>query len=130
MELAIDKARAITIGGERQDNYGHPIVNFLRIAIDWTIMLRLEGVLSNGEIITPQQVARMMVRLKDDREMHTPNPDNIVDGIGYLSCVDRIHRWLQVSGLGTNWFNDKDVGDMVCLLDKIIAGEYDHIKAE
>jgi hypothetical protein len=69
---------------ERASNHGRPLINFLRICLMWSVRV--------GKVITPEDTGWMMDELKDARDMHSVNPDNLVDGIGYLDCIDDMHR--------------------------------------
>lgn len=72
------------VRNEREQMYGHPAVNFERIAKFWNHYL--EG---RGEI-SPRDVAYMMILLKVARQMEIPTRDNLVDIIGYVQCVEAI----------------------------------------
>lgn len=82
-----DEAKSLVFG-DREDDYGHPRRSFTRIAQLWSVLLgdRLE----DGEWITPEDVARMMVAFKLARDVHAPKRDNRVDAIGYLIGLDRL----------------------------------------
>lgn len=80
---AIDYVR-----GARQKNYGHPLINFYRIANLWNIMLR--GRLKEDEWITPADVALLFVQVKTAREIEAHKPDNPVDMFGYLLTYNAI----------------------------------------
>jgi len=83
--------------GDRQENYGHPLANHLRIAEMWNGYLRSKNIDSNGEKISSPQialdahgVAMMMILLKCARELHTSKRDNAVDMVGYARCLAMI----------------------------------------
>lgn len=82
------EAKAL-VEGDRQEKYGHPILNFGRIADFWTTWLADK--LSPGERIDVRDVGPMMTLLKLAREMHEHQTDNIIDGCGYLQCHEMIH---------------------------------------
>jgi len=94
-ESILTEALRVT-GGDRQENYGHPIANHLRIAILWNAYLEAKGIKEDGAddpdrpILEPADVAMMMVLLKIAREMHAPKRDNLVDAAGYIRCAARI----------------------------------------
>ena len=68
--------------GARQTNYGHPRVNFQRIADLWSVIV--------GTAITPEQTGLMMVCLKIARLMETPDHrDSYVDIAGYAQATAR-----------------------------------------
>lgn len=77
-------ARLVNDGGERNTAYDHPWVNFAKISIVWSI--------NTGKHITPENVADMMMGLKNVRESFMSKPDNIVDLAGYARCKDRFEE--------------------------------------
>lgn len=79
-----------TVLEEREANYDDPARNFKRIADIWTI--QLEGVLGEGQRVTPEKVAELMIGMKLAREMHSHKRDNYDDIIGYAVCGPRMHR--------------------------------------
>lgn len=72
---------------ERQRDYGSPLLNFTRIAIDWTNKFRLWGLIDYDKIVTPRLVAWTMIGLKEMREINTAKDDNIIDTGGYAACL-------------------------------------------
>lgn len=68
---------------ERGDDYGHPRVNFQRIAGLWTALLGNQ--LTKN--ITPEDVGLMMVLLKASREKNKHKDDNLDDIDGYTACL-------------------------------------------
>lgn len=72
------------VDNDRNEAYDHPFDNFTRIAKVWSGILDLE--------ITPEQVGLCMVGVKLAREAFKPKQDNIVDGIGYLLCLNTINE--------------------------------------
>jgi hypothetical protein len=70
---------------DRQASYGHPYDNFTDIGRVWGMQLGLPN-------IPPETVGLMMVGVKLSREKHQPKRDNLVDGVGFLKCVDLIHK--------------------------------------
>ena len=85
----LDIARAITLE-DRQIEYGSPIVNFLRTAIRWSMWLEIA--------VTPYDVAVMMMDMKIARENETHKSDNLIDTIGYASCIDRMDEAMKSIG--------------------------------
>ncbi len=71
---------------ERQRDYGHPLINFLRIAVRWNILFESRL----GTLITPMDVALMMVDMKLARLQNTYTPDSVLDIAGYASCLSRM----------------------------------------
>lgn len=70
---------------QRQEQYGHPSVNFERIATGWQIIF------DDGEF-TPERVALAMVWTKICRQLHAHNQDNLIDAIGYILTIDHINE--------------------------------------
>ena len=77
-------ARLVNDGGERNTAYDHPWVNFAKISMVWSI--------NTGKHITPENVADMMMGLKNVRESFMSKPDNIIDLAGYARCKDRFNE--------------------------------------
>lgn len=67
------------IRGQRQKDYGHPSINFKRIADSWSAFLGIE--------VTPVMVSVMMILLKAQRVAEGYHHDTIVDIIGYASLA-------------------------------------------
>lgn len=67
------------VAGPRQDDYGHPIVNFRRIARIWSGILDIE--------VTEEQVALCMIGVKMAREVNKAKDDNQADIDGYNHCL-------------------------------------------
>ncbi len=73
----------------RRDEYGHPFDNFSRIAREWSLELAEQLKVD----ITPEQVGRMMIRVKMVRLRHNPkHRDSLVDISGYANCLDLIRQ--------------------------------------
>lgn len=77
-------------GGARAENYGRPLINFIRIALRWSVHL--------GHYVSPVDVVWMMVELKAAREQNVFSPDNYVDAMGYLNCADDVNAQLKEMG--------------------------------
>ena len=84
---AATKAQEIVNG--RAENYGEPEDNFAKIAKVWTGLLADK--LQKDEEIFPEDVACLMAGLKLCRETWMHDEDNLVDTIGYILCLERIH---------------------------------------
>lgn len=99
---------------ERQRDYGHPLWNFIRIAIRWNIYFgsRIDMV------ITPVDVAMMMIDMKIARLQNTYTPDSILDVAGYASCISRMDDKLKELGYihGVQAFEEMNVSQMQELL--------------
>lgn len=74
------------IYGERESDYGSVTDNFNNIAQGWSVILRTK--------VTAEQVGLAMAWLKIARHCNKPKRDNLVDGAGYLGCVDKIEKGL------------------------------------
>jgi hypothetical protein len=69
--------------GDRNKNYGTPLVNHQRIAAIWSVILGVE--------VTPSQVALCMVGVKIARLVETPDHlDSFIDGAAYLAIAGEI----------------------------------------
>jgi hypothetical protein len=78
------------VDGDRQDAYGHPLVNHERIAAFWTV--RLAEKLQHGQVIEPHDVAALMRLAKEARLMQTEgHGDSLVDLAGYADVEHGIH---------------------------------------
>ncbi len=74
--------KAIEVTKERSAKYGHPAEVHGVVASLWTGYL--------GVLITPKDIALMMVLFKMGREMTRRGEDNLVDMHGYLLAYERI----------------------------------------
>jgi hypothetical protein len=69
--------------GDRNKNYGAPLVNHQRIAAIWSVILGVE--------VTPSQVALCMVGVKIARLVATPDHlDSFIDGAAYMAIAGEI----------------------------------------
>ncbi len=80
-ETVIQEAGRI-VDGDREQTYGHPALNFERTAVLASVVF--------GHPVTVKQVALFMVCLKIAREVHQHKRDNLVDGIGYFRCIEKM----------------------------------------
>jgi|CXWL01.1.fsa_nt_gi hypothetical protein len=72
----LDRAREIA-SGDRQRDYGHPIVNHTRTAKLWSAFLGIE--------ITPEQVCDLNALQKFSRLAHSPDhEDSELDVVGWI----------------------------------------------
>lgn len=75
------------VNGDRQDQYGHPWVDYSCTADMWAAMInRRYGV---DIPITPDFACLMMVAVKLSREAGKPKRDNLVDAAGYIACAEK-----------------------------------------
>ena len=94
-ESILTEALRVT-GGDRQENYGHPLANHQRIADLWNGYLMAKQVNPDGTRVTtqlsimPTDVVSMMILLKVARELHTSKRDNFTDLAGYARCGAQI----------------------------------------
>ena len=69
--------------GNRNSNYGEPLVNHQRIASIWSVIL--------GTQVRPDQVALCMVGVKIARLIETPkHEDSFIDGAAYFAIAGEI----------------------------------------
>jgi hypothetical protein len=81
----LKEANAI-IYGDREKTYGHPAKNLQTIAHMWASYLNAKAT----ELITPKDVAAMMVLVKVARFANDPDHrDNLVDMCGYAALIER-----------------------------------------
>lgn len=86
-ELPHREAERLVLG-DRQASYGHPIDNFTANAHMWTGTLYYK--LQPNEVITPEDVALMMLQVKVAREINVKKRDNITDSHGYLMTYQMV----------------------------------------
>ena len=78
----LDEASRLT-HGNRDKNYGTPLLNHQRIAAIWSVILGLD--------ITPSQVALCMAGVKIARLVETPDhEDSFIDGAAYFAIAGEI----------------------------------------
>lgn len=86
-ETIFDEAKKI-IYGDREQTYGHPSKNFDATAALWTAHLKAKY--GNELVLDAEDVAWMMVQLKQARNMHQYKRDNLVDAAGYIGCIQKM----------------------------------------
>lgn len=78
------------ITGDRQRAYNHPRKNMRSQALIWTGILHQAGWVGPGgenDILPDRVVALMSAGIKLSRDAHHPQPDNLIDGCGYLALA-------------------------------------------
>jgi len=80
----LEEAQAL-VGGDRGNNYGHPIIDFSRSAKIWASILDTE--------VSPQQVGLCMIGVKLSRECNEHKRDNLIDIAGYALTVQMIEDY-------------------------------------
>lgn len=81
----VDIAKSL-VYGDRGEAYGHPALDYARVAQIWS------GIL--GHEVTPVQAIQCMIGIKLSRLSNTPDHrDSWVDIAGYAECGDRINRY-------------------------------------
>lgn len=83
LKTILEEAQEI-VQDQRQKDYGDVTSTFNRIASLWTAY--------TGVLITPLDVAQMMILLKVARGKNNYKRDNLVDIAGYAYCADILHR--------------------------------------
>lgn len=79
------------IDGDRNNTYGDPADDFVRIADLWNVYLRERFDVTLR--LEPADIGLLMVLLKVARLMHTPDhADSYVDIAGYAACAYEITR--------------------------------------
>ncbi|MBN50006.1 MAG: hypothetical protein CMN85_10725 [Spongiibacteraceae bacterium] len=79
----LEEANELT-GGDRQQDYGHPLDNYQRLA---DMMTGYLGARLNGDL-TAQDAGMFMVLCKVAREATKHKRDNLVDGAGYFRVIE------------------------------------------
>lgn len=87
--LAWLEEAARVVRTSRRSAYGHPLLNFARIASFYNTYL--EGRL-NGSFLNPLDVVYMNILTKVAREKQAHKDDNVVDIIGYAATHNAIHN--------------------------------------
>lgn len=119
----VDQIAEVT--NTRRNMNGKPLLNFLRVAIHWMDYLQNLGKMVAFATIDPENVCYMMELFKLARQENTFQSDNILDGIGYLDCLDAIHRQMQELGYvdGAEHFRSMDKPQLEALRDKLVRNQ-------
>jgi len=94
IELLAEAKALVT--GPRAESYGDAAVNHMRIADLWNCWLRNRSWGASG-IITPYDVAMMMLLVKVARCQQKPSHDSHVDMAGYSAVMEDIYE--QITGV-------------------------------
>ena len=86
-DTVLDEAKHL-IHGDRNSDYGHPLDDFNCTAAMWTAYLRHRGLLKPGVELVAEDVAMMMINIKQSRYANAPKRDCIVDIAGYAGTID------------------------------------------
>lgn len=76
--------------GDRQRDYDSPLPNHKRIAALWNAYLSIRR--EPTGLVSPEDVAYMMILLKIARDVFTPKRDNLVDIGGYARCLEQMRE--------------------------------------
>lgn len=84
------------VSGDRQAQYGHPWVNFTKIAQIATPLVKDK--LREGAVLEPKDIAWILIAVKLAREVNQHKRDSIVDAIGYLKILDMLAEYEPTPG--------------------------------
>lgn len=76
------------IHGDRAASYGHPLDDYECTAALWRAMLKRRYGITIP--LDAEFACLMMVAMKVSRQSGNHKDDNLVDGAGYLGCIERI----------------------------------------
>jgi hypothetical protein len=82
----IDALEVLAIQQERQEDYGDARSSHKNIGLAWSAFLRQKGV---DIILSPEDVAMMMVLFKAMRESYKHKDDNVLDLKAYLDFYEQ-----------------------------------------
>lgn len=87
----ICETAANLVSGERDRQHGDKERNFANIAQLWEAYLICKAQRNDMDIITPLDVANMMVLMKIARTLSGQhNPDDYIDACGYAACAGEL----------------------------------------
>jgi len=118
-ESILQEAHRVT-REQRQADYAHPAINFIRVADFWTPYLRNIGKLEPGMALTAQDVARMMELFKIARQQQGYKHDTVVDTAGYADCDARINDFYIEKGYSSNAVANMDADEINGLHEAVI----------
>lgn len=95
------EAASLTLNGDRQRRYGHPLPWAKRCAAMWSVIFGIE--------VRPEQVAQAMIAFKLVREVHSPGRDNAVDICGYAEVMRRTIEAQEAVARGNATDTDRDI---------------------
>lgn len=110
----LDQAKEMTTQ-DRRKHYGHPLPNFIRIAIGWIVTF--------DKVLTPLQVAQGMVTLKMARDVNMYKDDDWIDTIGYSNTVQMMNERMKEMGYSTGieYFSQFKDGALASKLYEVLA---------
>jgi hypothetical protein len=100
----LEEAADIT-SGDRMESYGHPLINFLREALLFSIL--------EGRVVSPLDVVRQYYVKKLCREYNRFKWDNHVDMAGYAATMDNLNRAMMELGYPSGVKNFERMGGWV-----------------
>lgn len=100
---------------DRRKHYGHPLPNFIRIALGWIVIFDV--------VLTPLQVAQGMITLKMARDVNMYKEDDWIDTIGYSNTVQMMDERMKNMGYdkGIEYFSDFKDGVLASKLHDILV---------
>lgn len=109
----LDEAKKVTTD-DRRKVYGHPLPNFIRIALEWIPIFDM--------VVTPRQVAQAFVGAKIARDANTYKDDNWIDAIGYSNTVQMMDNRMKELGYpkGIEAFDNIDQKGLAGMLVEIL----------
>lgn len=78
------------IHGDRTKAYGHPLDDYNCTAAIWNAMIERRRIATGSVEIDAGFACLMMAAMKLSRQAGGHKDDNLVDGAGYLGCIERI----------------------------------------
>lgn len=88
--------------GDRMESYGHPLINFLREALTFSIL--------EGRVVSPLDIVRQYYVKKLCREYNRFKWDNHVDMAGYAATMDSLDRAMRELGYPSGVKNFERMG--------------------